>query len=126
MSSSRSPMSAAPRSCCGPGIAGTVSRCTASFTDWMACCVGLAPASTTGTAGCSATKDRCKRSRDGREEAQMQALKTQINPQSSEFRANAETMRALVEDLRAKVTDVAQGGGEAARARHTPRGKLPP
>src|SRR3989440_10238025 len=56
----------------------------------------------------------------------MQALKTQINPQSSEFRANAETMRALVEDLRTKVTDVAQGGGEVARARHTARGKLLP
>ena len=56
----------------------------------------------------------------------MQALKTQINPQSPEFRANAETMRALVEDLRAKVTDVAQGGGETARARHTARGKLLP
>src|SRR6516225_11160918 len=56
----------------------------------------------------------------------MQALKTQINMQSSEFRANADTMRALVEDLRTKVTDVAQGGGEVARARHTARGKLLP
>ena len=56
----------------------------------------------------------------------MQALKTQINPQSSEFRANADTMRALVDDLRTKVTDMAQGGGEAARARHTARGKLLP
>src|SRR6478736_7998042 len=127
MSSSRSPMSAALPSCGELGIAGTVSRCTASFTDWtMVCCVGLAPASTTGTAGCSATKNRCKRSRDGREEAQMQALKTQINPQSPEFRANADTMRALVEDLKAKVTEVAQGGGETARARHTARGKLLP
>src|SRR6476659_1985129 len=127
MSSSRSPMSAAPPSCGGPGIAGNVSRCTASFTDWtMVCCAGSALASITGRAGCSATKNRCKRSRDGREEAQMQALKTQINPQSLEFRANAETMRALVEDLRAKVTDVAQGGGETARAKHTARGKLLP
>src|SRR6476659_3336920 len=127
MSSSRSPMSAAPPSCGGPGIAGNVSRCTASFTDWTTvCCGGSAQASITGTAGCSATKNRCKRSRDGREEAQMQALKTQINPQSSEFRANADTMRALVEDLRTKVTDVAQGGGEAARAKHTARGKLLP
>src|SRR6516225_3444916 len=56
----------------------------------------------------------------------MQALKTQINLQSSEFRANADTMRALVEDLRTKVTDVAQGGGEVARARNTARGKLLP
>src|SRR6266481_8137215 len=127
MSSSRSPMFAVPPSCGGPGIVGNVSRSTASFTDWtMDCCAGSAPASTTGAAGCSATKNHCKRSRDGQEEAQMQALKTQINPQSSEFRANADTMRALVDDLRTKVTDVAQGGGEAARARHTARGKLLP
>jgi len=45
----------------------------------------------------------------------MQALKIQIDPQSSEFRGNADAMRALVEDLRTKVTDVAQGDGEAAR-----------
>src|SRR6266478_1609391 len=127
MSSSKSPMFAVPPSCGGPGIAGTVSRCTASSTDWtMDCCAGSAPASTTGTAGCSATKNHCERWRDGREEAQMQALKTQINPQSSEFRANADTMRALVDDLRTKVTDMAQGGGEAERARHTARGKLLP
>ena len=44
----------------------------------------------------------------------MQAFKTQINPQSVEFRANADTMRALVDDLRTKVMDVAQGGGDAA------------
>src|ERR1700745_1146636 len=56
----------------------------------------------------------------------MQALKTQISPQSPEFRANAEKMRALVEDLRTNVTEVAQGGGETARARHTARGKLLP
>ena len=56
----------------------------------------------------------------------MQALKTLINVQSEEFRANADTMRALVEDLRTKVAEVAQGGEEAARARHTARGKLLP
>ena len=52
----------------------------------------------------------------------MQALKTLINVQSEEFRANADTMRALVEDLKTKVAEVAQGGEEAARARHTARG----
>jgi 3-methylcrotonyl-CoA carboxylase beta subunit len=56
----------------------------------------------------------------------MRALKTKINPQSSEFRANSDTMRALVDDLKGKVTEVAQGGGEVARARHTSRGKLLP
>ena len=56
----------------------------------------------------------------------MQALKTQINPQSPEFRANAEAMRTLVYDLRSKAAQVAQGGGETARARHLARGKLLP
>jgi len=35
-------------------------------------------------------------------------------------------MRALVEDLRAQIERVAQGGGEAARAKHAARGKLLP
>ncbi|WP_157264100.1 carboxyl transferase domain-containing protein [Azohydromonas aeria] len=56
----------------------------------------------------------------------MQALKTQIDPRSAEFRANADAMRTLVQDLRAKAAETAQGGGEAARAKHTARGKLLP
>jgi 3-methylcrotonyl-CoA carboxylase beta subunit len=56
----------------------------------------------------------------------MQALKTQIDPRSAEFRANADALRTLVQDLRAKVAETAQGGGEAARAKHTARGKLLP
>ncbi len=56
----------------------------------------------------------------------MQALKTQINTRSEEFRANAQAMRALVDDLRAKAATTALGGGEAARAKHTARGKLLP
>ncbi len=56
----------------------------------------------------------------------MQALKSQINPRSDEFRANAQMMRTLVEDLRAKAAEAALGGGEAARAKHTARGKLLP
>jgi 3-methylcrotonyl-CoA carboxylase beta subunit len=35
-------------------------------------------------------------------------------------------MQSLVDDLRAQVTQVARGGGEAARAKHTARGKLLP
>uniref|UniRef100_UPI0030F75271 carboxyl transferase domain-containing protein n=1 Tax=uncultured Acidovorax sp. TaxID=158751 RepID=UPI0030F75271 len=35
-------------------------------------------------------------------------------------------MRTLVDDLRAQLEKVAQGGGEAARAKHTARGKLLP
>ena len=56
----------------------------------------------------------------------MQALKSQVDTRSEEFRANATRMRALVDDLRAKAAQVAEGGGEAARARHEARGKLLP
>jgi 3-methylcrotonyl-CoA carboxylase beta subunit len=56
----------------------------------------------------------------------MQALKSQINPRSEEFRANAERMREVVGDLRAKAAQIAHGGGEAARTRHESRGKLLP
>ncbi len=56
----------------------------------------------------------------------MSILATQINPRSDEFRAAAERMRALVDDLRRKVEKIAEGGGEAARAKHSARGKLLP
>jgi 3-methylcrotonyl-CoA carboxylase beta subunit len=56
----------------------------------------------------------------------MQALDSRIDPRSEEFKANAAAMRALVEDLRAQAAQAAQGGGEAARAKHTARGKLLP
>jgi 3-methylcrotonyl-CoA carboxylase beta subunit len=56
----------------------------------------------------------------------MQALDTQVNPRSAEFRANADAMRTLVEDLRTKAAEVEQGGGAAARDKHVARGKLLP
>lgn len=56
----------------------------------------------------------------------MTVIKSQINPRSDEFRANAAAMRTLVEDLRAKHAQIAVGGGEAARAKHVARGKLLP
>jgi 3-methylcrotonyl-CoA carboxylase beta subunit len=56
----------------------------------------------------------------------MPLLETQLNPRSAEFQANATAMRVVVEDLKTRVEQVAQGGGEAARARHTARGKLLP
>jgi len=56
----------------------------------------------------------------------MTTLETQLNPRSADFQANAAAMRALVDDLRAHIEKVAQGGGEAARAKHTARGKLLP
>ncbi len=56
----------------------------------------------------------------------MPALETQLNARSADFQANATAMRALVDDLRAQVAKAAEGGGEAARAKHVARGKLPP
>jgi 3-methylcrotonyl-CoA carboxylase beta subunit len=56
----------------------------------------------------------------------MPALKTNIDPRSEEFRANAAAMAALVQDLRDKVAQAALGGDEAARAKHVARGKLLP
>ncbi|MFN7724028.1 MAG: carboxyl transferase domain-containing protein [Rubrivivax sp.] len=53
-------------------------------------------------------------------------LDTHLNARSADFLANAAAMRALVADLRARLDQVAQGGGEAARAKHTARGKLLP
>ncbi|KAB0576498.1 methylcrotonoyl-CoA carboxylase [Ideonella dechloratans] len=56
----------------------------------------------------------------------MTTLKTQLNPRSEEARANALAMRALVDDLNTRLARIAQGGGEAARAKHLARGKLLP
>lgn len=51
-------------------------------------------------------------------------LHSSIDPSSSDFARNAESMRALVADLREKLSQVAGGGGEASRNRHTARGKM--
>lgn len=56
----------------------------------------------------------------------MTVLHSQLNPRSAEFAANAAAMQSVVDDLRAHLERVAQGGGEAARAKHTARGKLLP
>jgi 3-methylcrotonyl-CoA carboxylase beta subunit len=56
----------------------------------------------------------------------MTVLQTQLNPRSAEFAANAAAMQGVVDDLRTHLERVAQGGGEAARAKHTARGKLLP
>jgi 3-methylcrotonyl-CoA carboxylase beta subunit len=56
----------------------------------------------------------------------MPVLETQLNARSAEFGHNATAMRALVVDLNAKLAQVALGGGDAARAKHTGRGKLLP
>jgi 3-methylcrotonyl-CoA carboxylase beta subunit len=56
----------------------------------------------------------------------MTVLHSQLNPRSADFVTNAAAMRAVVDDLKAHLEKVAQGGGEAARAKHTARGKLLP
>ena len=56
----------------------------------------------------------------------MSVLETKLNARSADFQANAAAMRTLVDDLAEKVAKSAAGGGEAARAKHVARGKLPP
>ena len=56
----------------------------------------------------------------------MPVLQTQLNARSADFQHNAAAMQSLVDDLRTHLERVAQGGGEAARAKHTARGKLLP
>ena len=56
----------------------------------------------------------------------MPVIRSQLDPRSDAFRANARRMGELVADLRQKVERIARGGGEAARARHVARGKLLP
>ena len=56
----------------------------------------------------------------------MSVLQTQLNARSADFQANAAVLREQVQDLVAQVAKVAAGGGEAARAKHVARGKLPP
>ncbi len=56
----------------------------------------------------------------------MPQLQTQLNARSAGFQANAAAMRAVVDDLKAQIEKATLGGGEAARAKHTARGKLLP
>ena len=56
----------------------------------------------------------------------MSKIETKLNARSADFQANATAMRALVDDLQAQFAKVEAGGGEAARAKHTARGKLLP
>ena len=56
----------------------------------------------------------------------MPTLTSQLNPRSDAFKAASTLMRQLVGDLGARLDQIAQGGGEAARAKHVARGKLLP
>ena len=48
----------------------------------------------------------------------MAQIRSQLNPKSAAFEANAKAMKALVDDLRVKVDQAAEGGGQAARDKH--------
>ncbi|HEY4316636.1 MAG TPA: carboxyl transferase domain-containing protein [Herbaspirillum sp.] len=56
----------------------------------------------------------------------MPAIESKIKPRSTQAQANAAAMQLLVDDLRDKVAAITLGGGEAARSKHTARGKLLP
>ncbi|XHS79973.1 carboxyl transferase domain-containing protein [Burkholderiaceae bacterium UC74_6] len=56
----------------------------------------------------------------------MARLQSKLNPRSADFKHSAEAMDLLVKDLNARLEVIAQGGGEAARAKHVARGKLLP
>ncbi len=56
----------------------------------------------------------------------MPVFKSQLDPRSADFKANASLMRTLVADLREKVARITIGGDEAARQKHISRGKLLP
>jgi len=54
----------------------------------------------------------------------MTVLSTQLQPGSESFEANRTALQAVVDDLRATLAQTALGGTEAARQKHTARGKL--
>ncbi len=56
----------------------------------------------------------------------MPQLIPKVSTRSEEFKVNAAAMRALVDDLNTRLAKIAEGGGEAARAKHLGRGKLLP
>jgi 3-methylcrotonyl-CoA carboxylase beta subunit len=53
-------------------------------------------------------------------------LSSAIDPNSAEFRGNAENMQALTAELEARRRQAAVGGSEKSRERHVARGKLLP
>ena len=56
----------------------------------------------------------------------MPRIESRIDRHSSSFRGNALAQNVLVEQFKARLQQVAAGGGELARRKHTERGKLLP
>ena len=56
----------------------------------------------------------------------MTILKTTAQSNSADFRSNSDAMQKLVDNLNQTVAEIELGGGEAARKKHTGRGKLLP
>src|SRR3989442_423640 len=56
----------------------------------------------------------------------MPQLIPKVSTRSEEFKVNAAAMGALVDDLNTRLAKIAEGGGEAARAKHLGRGTLLP
>jgi Acetyl-CoA carboxylase, carboxyltransferase component (subunits alpha and beta) len=54
----------------------------------------------------------------------MTVINSQLQPGSESFETNRAAMQAVVDDLHATLAQAALGGSEAARAKHTARGKL--
>ena len=54
----------------------------------------------------------------------METLSSALDPQSPEFKANAEHNRALASELKKRLALVREGGGEKYRKRHEEQGKL--
>jgi len=56
----------------------------------------------------------------------MAKIITELNPKSTEFKANQAAMQVLLDKLQKTVATIALGGDEKARARHLQHGKLLP
>src|SRR5512146_189204 len=54
----------------------------------------------------------------------METLSSALDPNSPEFKANAEHNRALAAELKKRLVHVRNGGGEKYRKRHEQQGKL--
>ncbi|WAW86868.1 methylcrotonoyl-CoA carboxylase [Xanthomonas citri pv. malvacearum] len=54
----------------------------------------------------------------------MSVIDSQLQVSGESFQHNAAAMRAVIDDLRRTLAQTARGGSDAARAKHTARGKL--